>query len=82
MGEDLSLSSLLLNISSITGLRFNRTESMAMPEFSSFHFLDNLEVGGLFDSLTGSIGISSRAKTAPIASSSSSGTATTGAAAR
>lgn len=40
-------------------------------------------VGGLFDSLTGSIGISSRAKpvAAPVASSSPSGPSTTGAAA-
>lgn len=38
-------------------------------------------VGGLFDSLTGSIGISSRAKpiAAPVASSSPSGAAATGA---
>ncbi|KFK40452.1 hypothetical protein AALP_AA3G374900 [Arabis alpina] len=87
VGEDLSFSSLLLNISSITGA------FMVAHAFGDIVTGDTVEpevivsaspsVGGLFDSLTGSIGISSRPKpvAAPVASSSPSGAATTGAAA-
>ncbi|XP_010524580.1 PREDICTED: AP-5 complex subunit mu [Tarenaya hassleriana] len=87
VGEDLSLSSLLLDIPSITGA------FMVAHAFSDVISGDTVEpevvvsaspsVGGLFDSLTGSIGISSRAKpvAAPVASSSPSGAAVTGAAA-
>ncbi|AEC07071.1 clathrin adaptor complexes medium subunit family protein [Arabidopsis thaliana] len=85
VGEDLSLSSLLLNISSITGA------FMVAHAFGDIISGDTVEpevvvsvspsVGGLFDSLTGSIGISSRAKpvAAPVASSNPSGAAITGA---
>uniref|UniRef100_A0A1J3DS71 AP-5 complex subunit mu n=2 Tax=Noccaea caerulescens TaxID=107243 RepID=A0A1J3DS71_NOCCA len=88
VGEDLSLSSLLLNISSITGA------FMVAHSFGDIISGDTAEpevvvaaspsVGGLFDSLTGSIGITSRPKpvAAPVASSSSpAGSALAGAAA-
>ncbi|XP_013681567.2 AP-5 complex subunit mu isoform X1 [Brassica napus] len=78
VGEDLSFSSLLLNISSITGAL------MVAHSFGDIVSGDTAEpevvvaaspsVGGLFDSLTGSIGISSRPRpvaAAPVAASSS-----------
>ncbi|CAN8257573.1 unnamed protein product [Cochlearia groenlandica] len=86
VGEDLSFSSLLLNISSITGA------FMVAHAFGDIISGDTVEpevvvsaspsVGGLFDSLTGSIGISTRAKpvAATVTSSSPAGAATTGSA--
>ncbi|KAJ8573773.1 hypothetical protein K7X08_010284 [Anisodus acutangulus] len=84
-GADESLSSLLLNLPSITGAFMVGhmigdiiTGDVTEPEIV---ISAAPSVGGLLDSLTGSIGISARAKpvAAPVAGSTASGAATSGA---
>ncbi|KAM7485171.1 hypothetical protein LguiA_001180 [Lonicera macranthoides] len=85
VGVDRSLSSLLLDLPSITGafLVAHAIGDMAMGDVQEPEVVvaASPTVGGLLDSLTGSIGISARAKpvAAPVAASITSSTAASGA---